>query len=131
MTNEQFRKHKHLKEYRNLMEARDNMIIDYCSLLTKLTKVTQNISPMPGGGNADHYDEDVFDLAYKFLLIQDVDVRIRRLVKHVQKLPLKERFVIQLYYFNGVKLEDIAKIIGKSIRTTKNYKASGLELLDI
>ncbi len=131
MTDEQFRKHKELKEYRNLIIRRENMVIDYCSLLTKLTKVTQNISPMPGGGSHNHYDEDVFDLAYKFLLIEDVSARICRLVSHVQKLPLKERFVIQCYYFHGIRLEDIAKIIGKSLITTKRYKARGLEKIDL
>ena len=63
MTNDQYKKHQILKQYRALKDAREDAIVDYCSALAKLTKVTQNISPLPGGhGSESDYDEKVFEL---------------------------------------------------------------------
>jgi len=129
MTKEQFERHKILKEYVVLKAKREDAIADYCTLLIKLTKVTQNISPMPGHSSEHDYDERVFELAQKFLKVREIDSNIRMIRGAVDSLPFVERFVIRELYFQKRKIWDVAKLLNKSRSTIFNIRNKALDNL--
>ena len=131
MNNEQYEKHKALKEYAVLKSQREDAIVDYCCALTKLTKVTQNISPMPGHGSGSEYDEKVYELAQKFLKIRMIDKDIAMIKNAVNGLPFVECFVIRELYFQKRKAGDLAKLLEKSKRTIFRIRNDALDHLTL
>ena len=131
MTADQYTKHLVLKEYAALKTKREEAIADYCTLLTKLTKVTQNISPMPGHSSENNYDEKVFELAQKFLKIREIDGYINMVRSAVNGLPFMERFVIRELYFQKRRAGDVAKMIDRDKRTIFRIRNSALDHLTI
>lgn len=129
MTAEQYKRHLILKEYAVLKAQREDAIVDYCSFLTKLTKVTQNISPMPGHGGGSDYDENVFELAQKFLKVREIDSHISMIRNAVNDLPTIECFVIRELYFQKRKAGDVAKMLDKDKRTIFRIRNSALNHL--
>ena len=53
----------------------------------------------------------------------------KRLYEALDALPFKEQQAVKMKFFNGMKLEDIAKTLGTSRSSVKRYIASGEELL--
>ena len=131
MNNEQYEKHKVLKEYAILKAQRESAIADYCTLLTKLTKVTQNINPLPGHSSENDYDEKVFELAQKFLKVREIDGYIRMIRGAVDSLPFVERFVLRELYFQKRKAGDLAKMLDKSKRTIFRIRNEALDHLTL
>ena len=131
MTNEQFRKHKILKEYTHLNSARKTKITDYCALLTKLTRVTQNISPMPGHGGGSDYDERVFELAEKYVEIEAITDKIAAVQVAINNLSLTEGFVIREYYFHHRSASEIGEMIEKSKRSIFRIRNDALDHLNL
>lgn len=129
MTKEQYERHKILKEYVVLKAQREDAIADYCTLLIKLTKVTQSISPMPGHSSENDYDERVYELAQKFLKVREIDGHIRMIRGAVDSLPFVERFVIRELYFQKRKIWDVAKLLNKSRSTIFNIRNRALDNL--
>lgn len=129
MTNEQYQKHQILKQYNALREAREKATIDYCSALTKLTRVTQNISPLPGGhGSESTYDERVFELVEKHKKIRDINNHLMSINYSIINLSNKlECFVIGEFYIRNRKISDIACILGKSKRTIFRIRNEALD----
>ena len=131
MTNDQYKKHQILKQYRALKDARENAIVDYCSALAKLTKVTQNISPLPGGhGNESDYDEKVFELAGLFIRVREINGHIITISRAVNSLPTLEAFVVRELYFRNRKAAEIARILEKSKRTIFRIRNEALDHLE-
>ena len=131
MTNEQYQKHQILKQYRALKDARENAIVDYCSALAKLTKVTQNISPLPGGhGSESDYDEKVFELVGLFARVREINSHIIMISRAVNSLPTLEAFVVRELYFRNRKAAEIARILEKSKRTIFRIRNEALDHLE-
>lgn len=131
MNNEQYRKHLILKEYAVLKAQREDAIANYCTLLTKLTKVTQNISPTPGHGGDSGYDEKVFELAEKYFTIFDIDAHIDHIRDAVNSLPITECFVIREFYFQKRNAKEIADLLERTPRTIFNLRNAALDKLKI
>ena len=131
MNKEQYRKHLALKEYVVLKTQRESVIVDYCCALTKLTRVTQNISPMPGHGSEHDYDEKVYELAQMFLKVREIDEQIQAIRDAVDSLPFIECFVIRELYFQKRKANEIAKLLDRTPRTVFNLRNTALNKLDI
>ena len=129
MTNEQFRKHKILKEYKHLTALRKKKVTDYCALLTKLTRVTQNISPLPGHGGGSDYDEKVFELAQRYEEIESISEQLATIQIAINSLSLTECFVIREYYFNHRQASEIAEMIEKSKRSIFRIRNDALDHL--
>ncbi len=53
----------------------------------------------------------------------------RRLKESIERLPLHEREVITLRFFNNMKIDEIVKVTGSSKSTVKRYLASAEEHL--
>lgn len=132
MTQEQYRKHLILKkEYPSLSAKKELAIIDYCSMLVELTRVTQNISPTPGGGSHDTYDEQIFKLAMKYMEVADINARCLFIESRVRILPLEERFVVQCFYFKRLDIKSIAKLMNVSRRQVEYIKSRALTKIAI
>lgn len=135
MTQEQYRKHLILKkEYPSLSAKKELAIIDYCSMLVELTRVTQNISPMPGPGGGSHdtyYDEQIFKLAMKYMEVADINARCLFIESRVRILPLEERFVVQCFYFKRLDIKSIAKLMNVSRRQVEYIKSRALTKIAI
>lgn len=131
MTNEQYHKHLVLKEYLVLKKEKENAIADYCSYLTKLTKVTQNINPMPGHSSDSHYDESIFELAEKFMKVREIDDNMRMIWNAVSGLPFTENFVIKELYFHKRKIREVAALLNKSRSTIFNIRNNALDHLTL
>lgn len=129
MTAEQYKRHLILKEYAVLKAKREEAIADYCTLLTKLTKVTQNLSPLPGHGSGNDYDEKVYELSQKFLKVREIDSNISMIRNAVNDLPTIECFVIRELYFQKRKAGDVAKMLDKDKRTIFRIRNSALNNL--
>lgn len=53
----------------------------------------------------------------------------KRLHEAIDALPFKEQQAVKMKFFNGMKLEDIAKTIGTSRSSVKRYISQGEEML--
>jgi len=53
-----------------------------------------------------------------------------RLREAIQALPEKEHTVICLHYYEGMTFKEIAKVMGRSLRSMDNYKRRGLKSLE-
>ena len=69
--------------------------------------------------------EDFDELIGSEAIVDDTD----EIWTLVDKLPVKYRVVIQLYYYEGLTLKEISSAIGKSIGTTSNRLNRARDLL--
>jgi RNA polymerase sigma factor (sigma-70 family) len=53
----------------------------------------------------------------------------KRLHEAIDALPFKEQQAVKMKFFNGMKLEDIAKTLGTSRSSVKRYISQGEEML--
>lgn len=118
-----------LSTYPDLLAKREELIEEYVVILTKLTKVTRNISPMPFGGEKPGPEEGVMELVKIRDEIESIENRISRIDNAVADLPLALRFLVRRHYFFGLKLNEIAEIQHVSYRTIKRRKAQAIKLL--
>lgn len=121
------RKEITLKRYPDLMAKRENLIEEYVVILTKLTKVTRNISPMPFGGDKPGPEEGVMEMVKIRDEIEAIENQISRINNAVADLPLALRFLVRRHFIFGVQLVDIAKIQHVSYRTIKRRKQQALK----
>lgn len=118
-----------LKSYPDLLAKREELIEEYVVILTKLTKVTRNISPMPGGGDKPGPEEGVMEMVKIRDEIEKLENRINRIDNAVADLPLTLRFLIRRHFFFGLQLKEIADIQHVSYRTIKRRKAQAIKML--
>lgn len=60
---------------------------------------------------------------------QETDIRRQELYRAINQLDDRFKTIIQLRYFNGMKIEEIAKITNTNLSTTKSRLYKALSLL--
>ena len=88
----------------------------------RTTKLSRSLVELKPGQVEDIYsDTDFFEEAYFDAL--------SRIKFAVGQLPEQQQAVIRLSFFEGLKNEEIAALLGISIGTVKNHKSRGVESL--
>lgn len=93
------------------------ILINECLRLLKKKKIELSFEDIENHVQSFRYDN------------QEVEIKRQELYKAINKLDDHFKTIIQLRYFNGMKIEEIAKITNTNLSTTKSRLYKALSLL--